>query len=240
MKFCLTSFKDFKNILLTAELVLTEIKFEADNDGLRFRGFDGGKTSFFSVDFKKDYFDDYEIEDPETIIVDSSEITKVMKRIKNDDSVCVTIDNYNLTVRVNDKKSFKINAIDMDYDSQRLPEMYHPVSVMVDFHDFKDSVADSKLYSNTFIIESMGGNLAVSANGTLGEYSSELLVGDEIENGHRSVFNNELISSLFKIGNLSDMICVNMGTNYPMLLKVMDDLEEIVVELLIAPRIEQY
>ena len=81
MKFCLSNFKDFKNILITAEMVLTEIKFEADNDGLRFRGFDGGKTSFFSVDFSKNYFDEYSIEKPETITVDSSELNKVRKDV---------------------------------------------------------------------------------------------------------------------------------------------------------------
>ena len=240
MKFCLSNVKDFKNIITTAELVLNEIKFEADNDGLRFRGFDGGKTSFFSVDFKKEYFDEYSIENPETIVVDSSELIKVMKRVKNDDNVCITIDDYAFTVKVNDKKSFKINAIDIEYDTPNLPNIELPINTMVDFNDFKDSINDSTLYTNTFTIESDSGALIVSANGTLGEYNSELLVGDELEKGCKSMFNSNLLLSFFKLSGLADMVSLHMGTQLPMLLEVTDDLEEVAVELLVAPRIVEY
>ena len=239
MRFCLSNFKDFKNILITAELVLTEIKFEADNDGLRFKGFGGGNASFFSVDFKKEYFDEFSIGAPETIIVDSSEINKIMKRVKNDDDVYVSIDDYSMNFTVNEKKKFKINAIDMEYNSQDIPPMEYPISTMVDFVDFKDSINDSKLYSNTFAIESTRGSLVISANGVLGEYSSELLVGDALKNGQRSSFNSDLINSFFKLGNLSDMIHVSMGMDYPILLEVSDEFEEAVVKLLVAPRIEE-
>lgn len=240
MKFCLSNFKDFKNILITAEMVLTEIKFEADNDGLRFRGFDGGKTSFFSVDFSKNYFDEYSIEKPETITVDSSELNKVMKRIKNDDDVCVIIDDFALSINVNGKKTFKINALDSEYDSPNLPYMEFEVSTKVDFNDLRDSITDSSLYLDTFTIESGNGALVISANGMLGEYKSELLVGDELKEGCKSMFRNNLINSFFKLGNFSDMVTMHMGTQFPILLEVTDDLEEVVVKLLVAPRIEEY
>lgn len=240
MKFCLTNFKDFKNILSTAELVLNEIKFEMDNDGLRFRGFDGGRTSFFFVNFKKEYFDEYSIDEPETIIVDSSEITKVMKRIKNDDDVCVVVDDYSMKIKVNGKKSFKINALDLDYDSPNLPHIEFPVSTSVDFKDFSDSVNDSSLYSDSFYIQSTDDALVISATGTLGEYESELLVGDELEGGCKSMFRNNLLTSFFKLSNLSSMLSVKLGNQHPILLTVTDELEEVCVELLVAPRIEEY
>lgn len=240
MKFCLSNFKDFKNILTTAELVLNEIKFEMDNDGLRFRGFDGGRTSFFFVDFKKEYFDEYSIDEPETIIVDSSEITKVMKRIKNDDDVCVIVDDYHMRIKVNGKKSFKINALDLEYDSPNLPHIEFPVSTMVDFNDLKDSVNDSSLYSDSFYIQSTEGALVITATGTLGEYESELLVGDELESNCKSMFRNNLLASFFKLSNLSDMVSVKIGHQHPILLTINDELGELSVELLVAPRIEEY
>lgn len=240
MRFCLSNFKDFKNILTTAELILTEIKFEADDDGFRFRGFDGGKTTFFSVDFSKEYFDEYEIETPENIIVDASEINKIMKRIKNTDDVCVSINDYHMSIKVNDKKTFKIHAIDMDYDSPNLPNMEFPIHTKVDYSDFKDSINDSVLYMDKVSIESTNDSLMLSAEGVLGEYKSELLVGDELEEGYKSVFNNKKISSLFKIGDLADMVSVNLGMDFPILLELKDDCEELVVKLLVAPRIEEY
>lgn len=240
MKFCLSSFKDFKNILMTAELVMNEIKLEVDSDGLRFKGMDGGKTSFFSADFKRAYFDDFTIDVPETVSVDASELNKVMKRIKNTDDVCVEIDNVGMTLRVNGKKTFKINALNSDMETPNLPNMEFPVHAMVDFNDLKDSIADSKLYADSFAIESKDGNLVVSANGVLGDYESELLVGDDVEDGCRSVFRSDLILSFFKLGDLSDRIDVNMGTNFPILMVVNDELDEATVRLLVAPRIEEY
>ena len=240
MRFCLTSFKDFKNILMTAELVLNEIKFEADNDGLRFRGFDGGKTSFFSAEFSRDYFDEYDVGVAETIVVDSSEINKVMKRIKNTDEVCVSIDDYAFIIKVNDKKSFKINALDSEYDSPNLPPMEFPISTRVDFNDFKDSISDSSLYSDSFSIESASDDsLVISADGVLGEYKSELLVGDELVVGCKSVFRGSLMSSFLKLGGLADMVSLKMGTQFPILLEIMDDLDEVKVKLLVAPRITE-
>ena len=240
MKFCLSSFKDFKNILMTAELVMNEIKFEVDNDGLRLKGMDGGKTSFFSADFKREYFDEYSIDAPETITVDASELNKVMKRIKNTDEVCATINNEGMSLRVNGTKTFKINALNSDMDTPNLPNMEFPVKAIVDFEDFKDSVNDSKLYSDAFSIESRDGNIMVSANGVLGDYESELLVGDEIVDGCKSVFRSDLIISFFKLGDLSDRVNVNMGTNFPILMVVTDELDEATVKLLVAPRIEEY
>ena len=239
MRFCLSNFKDFKNILITAELILTEIKFEVDNDGLRFRGMSGGNTSFFYADFKRDYFDEYEIDVPENITIDASELLKVIKRIKNDDDVCVTIGDLSLDIKVNGKKTFKINALDEDYDSPNLPYMEYPVNTSVDFDDFKDSITDSKLYGDSFTIESTDGALVISSDGVLGEYSSELLVGDEIKSGCRSVFNSDLMASFFKLSNLSDMLNVHMGTDYPIYLDINDEFDELDVKLLVAPRIEE-
>ena len=104
MRFCLSNVKDFKNIITTAELVLNEIKFEADNDGLRFRGFDGGKTSFFSVDFKKEYFD---------------EIIKGRKKIEYRELKQTTLNRYTYLDESDGKRYLR------RYDALRLFVGYH-------------------------------------------------------------------------------------------------------------------
>ena len=237
----LNNVKEFKNILTVAETILTEIKLELDNDGLRFRGLDGGHSSFFEADFKKDYFLSFELSDIDNIIVDSSELNKVLKRVKNDDDTSVIIDKDVLTIRIesdNNEKIFQLYGIDMEYHNDELPNIEYPINVNVDFKQFKDNVIDAGLYENKLRIKTEDDNLIIYNKGLIGSYESKLKMGKQYK-PVSSVFSMELINKLFKLNALSNNLNISIGTDYPILFKLNDNFEDVFIKLMIAPIIEE-
>lgn len=233
--------KEFKTILSVAETILTEIKIEMDNDGLRFRGLNGGHTSFIEVNFKKSYFDTYKLTEIDNILLDTTEINKIFKRIKNDDDTTIIIDKDTITIRVDSNentKSFKLNGIDMEYDSPSIPNISYSVTFDVDFKEFKDNVTDSSLYEDKLRIKTYEDNLIIYNKGVIGSYESNIkLIGNQKECS--SVFSLDLVDKLFKLTTVSNTLNISMGNDMPMLFCLNDSFEELFIRYLIAPRIEE-
>lgn len=237
----LSNVKEFKNIFTVAETILTEIKLECDNDGMRFRGLDGGHTSFFEANFKKSYFTSYELDNVDNIIIDTSEINKIFKRIKNDDDISIVIDTNFLLIKVSsekNEKTFKLNSVDMEYDSPNMPNIEYPVSFTINFKEFKENVTDANLFEDRLRMKVESDNLIIFNNSMMGEYESKLKLETSYENTYTSTFSMELINRIFKLTSLSNEININMGTDMPMLMTLNDLFEDIEVKFLTAPRIE--
>lgn len=237
----LSNVKEFKNIFTVAETILTEIKLECDNDGMRFRGLDGGHTSFFEANFKKSYFTSYELDTVDNIIIDTSEINKIFKRIKNDDDISIIIDTNFLLIKVSsekNEKTFKLNSVDMEYDSPNMPNIEYPVSFTINFKEFKENVTDANLFEDRLRMKVESDNLIIFNNSMMGEYESKLKLETNYDDTYTSTFSMDLINRIFKLTSLSNEININMGTDMPMLMTLNDLFEDIEVKFLTAPRIE--
>ena len=241
IKIGLDNIKEFKSILSVAEVVFTEIKFEIDNDGLRFRGMDGGHTSYFEANFKKEYFTTYQLDMIDNIIIDTYELNKIFKRVKAQGETYLIIDNNNLIIKCfyeDNEKVFKLNSIDMEYDSPRMPYIEYPVSINTDLSKFKENVTDANLYEDKLRLKVEENNLIIYNDNMIGSYESRIKLKESYDECS-SVFSMGLINKFFKLNTLSNDVKINMGSNMPILLTLTDSFEYVVVKLLIAPIIEE-
>lgn len=224
---------------MTAESMLDEIKFEADNDGLRFRGLDRSHIAFMSMNINKDYFDVFDIETPESCIIDTSELVKVLKRIKSDDTLHFSFDEENVTIQFQGqaKRTFKIRNIDQEYDSPSMPNIEYPCTVEVGYKQLLESIKDCDLYDDKLKISTSQYQIGLSAVGDLGDYEAKLDVDDELHGKLSSVFSTSWLKTFFKIGNISDDVEINMGNDMPLLLRFEDEFG-LIIQFLLAPRIE--
>ncbi len=238
MKFELKSWKKFKDTILASELMLDEIKFEADSDGLRFRGLDKSHVAFMNLDIKKEYFDTYEIDLPETCIIDVGELVKVLKRIKSNDVLRFIFSEDDLIIQFDGEalRTFKIRMIDMVYDAPMLPNLNYECEVDVDLKELRESIKDCELYDDRVKISTDEQNVHITAEGGLGDYQSIIPVDTKLESVE-SVFSLEWLKRFFKIGDISDIVTLKMGNTKPILLNFEDD--ELIVMFLLAPRIEE-
>lgn len=242
IKIGLNDIKGFKSILSVAETILTEVKFELDNDGLRFRGMDGGHTSYFEADFKKDCFLSYDLDEIDSIIIDTHDMNTILKRVKNTDDATIIINDDVLTIQVlsdGNEKSFKLNSIDMEYDSPNMPLIEYPVSADVDFNKFKDNVMDANLYDDRLRVKVEENNLIIHNKSMIGSYESKLQLDEDYQGNLSSVFSMNLISKFLKLSTLSNNVEISLGSDMPILFTLVDDFEDITIKLLIAPIIEE-
>lgn len=241
MKIELDNIKNFKNILTNVEYFLEEVKFEVDNDGLRFRGLDKSHIAFIGLNVDNDYFDVFEIEEPQSCIVDTNELVRVLKRAKNDDRMVLTFDESNLKVQFinnNTKRNFKIRQVDMEYDSPAMPKIQYPVSFDVNYKLLIESVKDAELYSDKVKFKTNNYSLLVETVGDVGDYKSELSTLEDLGD-YSSIFSIAWLNKLFKINGLSDDIHMSMGNDMPLFLELEDEFG-LKVDFLLAPRIEDY
>lgn len=242
IKIGLNDIKSFKSIISVAETILTEVKFELDNDGLRFRGMDGGHTSYFEADFKKDCFLSYDLDEIDSIIIDTHDMNTILKRVKNTDDATIIINDDVLTIQVlsdGNEKSFKLNSIDMEYDSPNMPLIEYPVSADVDFNKFKDNVMDANLYDDRLRVKVEESNLIIHNKSMIGSYESKLQLDEDYQGNLSSVFSMNLISKFLKLSTLSNNVEISLGSDMPILFTLVDDFEDITIKLLIAPIIEE-
>lgn len=241
MKIELENIKNFKSILTNIEYFLEEVKFEVDSDGLRFRGLDKSHISFIGLYVEKDYFNVFEVDEPQSCIVDTNELVKIVKRAKNNDTLILSFDEANLNLQFvsqDTKRNFKIRQVDMEYNSPPMPNIEYPVSFSMDYKLLMDSVKDAELYSDKVKLRTNGYQLLVETDSNEGDYRSELASLEDIGN-YMSIFSISWLNKIFKISSVSNEIKINMGTNMPLFLELEDE-DGLKVDFLLAPRIEEY
>ena len=231
--------RTFKNIITTAEQILTEVKFEADNDGIRFRGLDGGHTCFFIMELDRDYFESYSIDSPESIIIDTGELLKVIKRVKNDNILSIKFNDSEMIIKAyndNNSKEFKIYAVDMEYESPHMPNIPFEIESKIDYSEFRDNIGDAKLYEDVFTLKSSNGGINVVSKSMFGEYNSKLVSECETV-GCESRFSVKLVEKFFKLNSISDELIIKMGGELPLLLCFEED--NLRIQYMIAPRVSE-
>ena len=241
MKIGLENIKNFKNILTNVEYFLEEVKFEVDSDGLRFRGLDKSHIAFIGLYVDKDYFDIFEIDEPQSCIVDTNELVRIVKRAKNNDTLILSFDEANLKLQFvnNDtKRNFRIRQVDIEYTSPPMPNIEYPISFNMDYKLLMDSVKDAELYSDKVKLRTNGYHLFVETDSNEGDYRSELTSVEDIGN-YMSIFSISWLNKIFKISGISDKITISMGKDMPLFLEFGDE-NGLKVDFLLAPRIEEY
>lgn len=232
----------FKNVILGYCNLMPELSLECDSDGIRGKGLTQDHTTFMNFDFKTSFFTEYSLDEPCTITVDTTELSKVLNRAKKDDTILLEDDDYNLKLEYHNDdtvKRFKIRQVDIEYTSPDLPSLEYTVNnASIPQALFNDWLKDLKLYDDKCSITFVGEHIKLTSDGEFGDTNIEYYLGSEVEYC-KSSYSIEKIEYFMKLGKVSQTIEVSMGTDTPVYLKMMDILEEIKCEYLIAPRLEE-
>ena len=82
MEFEISNNRIIKDCLETICIIIDELVFEADSEGIRLRALDKSHISFIDMEWKSILFDTYQCKEPCSFTVDASELLKIIKRIK--------------------------------------------------------------------------------------------------------------------------------------------------------------
>ena len=232
------------NILKTSfdaiSSIVDEVQMQADSKGLRLDALDRSHITFVHLELKPGLFDEFAIDEPLKINVDTEELMKVLKRAKSDDIVELTKDEGNLIVIFEGeaRRRFKIRLIDIEYEAPTPPDLEYPTEFEVPFILLKNSVQDIEIVSDKISLTVDADKFIVEAEGEFGDAKIEYLHGEKIDMNARSVYSLEKIKEMLKADKFSNTVVLKLGNDMPLSLSLKMISDEGELSFLLAPRVE--
>ena len=203
---------------------------------------DKAHTRFMTVEYKKEFFSVYEVDDAESVTIDAEDMHKIIKSSNKIDSVTLeTNDDYLICKFESNNGNSRIFefVLPADYiESPQPPSIELPLKVKLDLNDLKQGIKDLKTLGSgeiRFVVSN--DSLSITSGQEItGNYSLNIPidnVGDASAN-----FTLEYIEQLLKFDKINKTVELSMGDNYPLLYTIEDDIMCVKVNGMIAPRLE--
>jgi len=227
---------------------LVNVNFKKDL--LYIQGMDKSHICLFSVNIRKEWFDEYDIEEDTKICIDANIFHMIISN-KNDGLNIVirfeTEDNLNVDLfsaehsKGEFNKYFKIPLADFDYDELELPDVDYDAEFSIESKKICDIVSQMILFGSDININCSEEKIDLITNGITGE----MLVNIPIEDlNEYSIVEGDIININYSLNYIHKMCLTNKLSNevhfsisaeYPM--KISYDLgEESSIVFYIAPK----
>lgn len=238
MKFEVNDNKTIITIFERVSEVMDEVRLEYDSDGVRCRALSRSHVEFVQFDLQSSFFTEYNVDTPDAICVDLSELNKVLKRCKNNDTLSMSVDEGNLIVTFSgdSTRTFNIRLIDLEYESPNAPVLDLPVTLDMDSDVLADMLDDALLFSESARFTVDEDYLYCHGEGDFGDTTSKYIHGEQITESVASTFNIPSLKGMLKTKSLAKNCTLRLGENQPLLLTF--NVDDGVLEFMIAPRIE--
>lgn len=211
-------FKDFINLIYDST---DSIKLVFTDSGLKINLLNNSHVCFYNVEFKKEYFDLYEIDDVEEYVFDSKDLFMVLKSVAKGDVLTISCeDNSNavfLFENEDKRRQFSIGVIDELYDSPVPPSIDYDLDFILDWTDLKQCCTDLDKIVGTdrFKLTAKDDGLYVSSViGTMKDYSNQLN-SENYSHEYSTVVNLSYISELSKLSKNGELL-LHMGDSIPL------------------------
>ena len=222
--------------------IIDECELTCTSEGITINALDKSHITFIQLEYKKTLFDEYEAEN-ESLLIDTNELMKILKRCKNQDILTFQSDENNLiiTMQSESTKKFKLRLIDQEYKTPVPPMIDYPVCLEVSSELIKDSLEDCNIYGENIVFTVDEDYLHICSNtasGVFGDTHIKYIHGENIRQVCRSSYSIEKLKDIFRASKISKTCMLCLGDDLPLTVKfklVGDDGE---IGFLLAPRIE--
>ena len=240
MEFEISNNRIIKDCLETICIIIDELVFEADSEGIRLRALDKSHISFIDMEWKSILFDTYQCKEPCSFTVDASELLKIIKRIKTGDVLSAGLDEGNLILTYNgdSTRTFKLRLIDVEYETPVPPTVNYPVHLNIPTDVFNDAITDAELYGEKISLSCDNDYFITSADGDFGVNHNRYLHGESIGDYVKSTYSIPKIKELLKGKGLSHEVKLGLGDDLPLTLEYHSPTNDYKLGFLLAPRIE--
>lgn len=208
-------FKDaFDSISHIADEV--EINFSLE-DGMRLTALDKSHITFVELEFKPTLFDEFDCETPEKIIIDTTKFMSILKRMKKDDILKLSIDEGDLAITFEGEatRHYNLRLIDSEYESPQPPSIEFSATVKVPTSIVKDSISDMSLFSENCTFRAEENYFNVYSCGEFGDCDSYYLHGEDINGMYESSLSLDKLTDIFRASRISEECIIHLGDNIP-------------------------
>ena len=231
----------FKEVFDCISHIVDECKLEFSNFGLTINALDKSHITFISLDFKYDLFDTYEVPENESVLIDTVEFIKVLKRCKNDEIMKIATDNSNLNITFEGDatRTYNLRLIDQEYETPKPPTIEYPITVTAPSNLIKDTLSDMKLFSENFRISVDEDYIRLYTEGMKGATEMKYLHGSNITEYVESGYSIEKFIDIFRASKLTEEVELGLGNDLPVTVTFKLVSGDGSVNFLLAPRLSE-
>ena len=238
------NFEQFKVFFDVVYDITDLIELQLFKDHMTCSILDKAHTRFMSVEYKKEFFSIYEINDVESVTLFADDIHKIIKSVSKIDSVILETNDEHLICKLESKKGnnriFEF-VLPADYiESPQPPSITMPVSVNVNLDDLKQGIKDLKIISSGEVKFIVNDDILSITSGM--EVSSNYILNIPIEPTGETLSSNfsiEYIEQIINLNKINNSAKLSIGDNNPLLYTVEDDIMCVKIDGMIAPRISE-
>ena len=239
----------FRNLLGAISSLIEEADFTAGPDGIKLRSMDPSHIAMVDFEWPKAAFDTYECNTPTKLRLSVSNLLKLLKRTRSDESVEIVYDDANkkLNITLKDKIVRKFITPTLDPSTEEVPTPKVPFNARVKITavSLRDIIDDAQSISDNVKLEVSPEKFIVRATGELSsaiiemDKGSDAILELDAKEACRATYNLNYLGEIIRAGSgASEVASLEFSTNMP--IKVEFEMpQQGRLLYYLAPRIEQ-
>lgn len=221
--------------------LIDEGTFEFAESGMSLKAMDPSQIAMVDFEMPKKAFKVYDVKEKQSIGVDFSELSRVMRRAHPEDTVTIELKGNKLEVLYEGKtkRKFLLPLLDATPHPNK-PKIEFDVNIKLPSNDIKEILADVELVSNYVVFEANSKGLTISSESESGKAEIDLpkdaVLSLEAKQPARAMFPLEYLKNMTRNTDVSTVIEISLKKDNPMRMTyVIGDGK---VTYFLAPRIE--
>ncbi|RLI91313.1 MAG: proliferating cell nuclear antigen (pcna) [Candidatus Altiarchaeales archaeon] len=233
--------RSWRNSIEAIAALIDEGTLQIEKDGLKLRAMDPSQIALVDLELPASAFDKYEVEEPTSIGIDFSELSKITKRSRAEDKIELSLEENRLKMVFmgETNRRFNLGIIESTSSPPREPSVDFTSEIKIGANILKEALKDAELISNHVAILANDG-FSITAQGDTGsaeiKFPAENIMGLSVKEKSRSVFALDQLNNLLKASDQTSIIILKLKTDAPLRLEYAIGDGRVVYYL--APRIE--
>ncbi len=221
--------------------LIDEGTFEFAESGMSLKAMDPSQIAMVDFEMPKKAFKAYEVGQKQSIGIDFSELSRVMRRAHPEDSITMELKGNKLEIIYDGKtkRKFLLPLIDATSHPNK-PKIEFDVKVKAPANDIKEVLADVELVSNYVVFEANEKGVEISSESESGKaevsLSKDAVLELKVTKAARAMFPLEYLKNMVRNTDVSTVVEINLKKDNPM--KMEYAIGDGKVTYYLAPRIE--
>ena len=247
-KLSILDVKLLRDVLTAISTLIDEGTFNISPEGIKLRSMDPSRVAMVDFSMQKSAFDEYASDQDAKVCVNLSELLKLLKRAKRDETLEISLDESasQLIVVIRGKytRTFRMPTLEVSEEEVPTPNVTFNAKVTLTTDGLKQSLEDVALVSDHVRIETDGEKFLMSAKGDIMgadielQKGSDALLSLEVKEPCKATYPLSYLSDIVKAASAtSEVVDLEFSTDMPVRLDFKQPYDGSLIYYL-APRIE--
>ncbi|MBN2517497.1 MAG: proliferating cell nuclear antigen (pcna) [Candidatus Altiarchaeota archaeon] len=221
--------------------LIDEGTFEFEEKGMALKAMDPSQIAMVDFEMPKGAFKDYSSSAKQSMGIDFSELSRVMRRARAEDVIKMELKGNKLDVHFDGKTSrkFVLPLIDATAHPNK-PKIEFDALVKISANDLKEVLADVELVSNYVVLDAAEKELVITSESESGKaeikFPQKALMELKVKAASRAMFPLEYLKNMTRNTDVTTVVNLSIKKDAPLMLDYA--IGESKITYFLAPRIE--